>query len=188
MTSTTPPSAGSASAAPGSAGTAGHVPSPREAYEAEVAAYVAAGGEPTVQRVITGVHSLARKLNQWYDRQLADLDLTPGEWAVLSRLATAPASHRLTPSELATLTSVAPSSMTHRLDRMTVRGLVTREMDPANRTRILVSLTDEGWQTFRAATQESDLVESDVLRTLSADQREDLAALLEIVIAGLDDR
>ena len=59
--------------------------SAHELYRAEVAAYVAAGGDESVQRVITGVHGLARRLNQWYDRQLADLDLSHGEWAVLSR-------------------------------------------------------------------------------------------------------
>ena len=64
--------------------------SAHELYRAEVAAYVAAGGDETVQRVITGVHGLARRLNQWYDRQLADLDLSHGEWSVLSRLATVP--------------------------------------------------------------------------------------------------
>ena len=131
--------------------------SAHELYRAEVAAYVAAGGDETVQRVITGVHGLARRLNQWYDRQLADA------------------------------TNVAASSMTHRLDRMSQRGLVARATDPDNRTRILVTLTEGGWETFRAATQESNMVETDVLGRLTTDQRQDLASLLEIVIAGLDE-
>ncbi len=48
-----------------------------------VAAFVAAGADESVQRVITAVHRLSRSLNQWYDRQLAELDVTSGEWAVL---------------------------------------------------------------------------------------------------------
>jgi DNA-binding MarR family transcriptional regulator len=162
-------------------------PSAQDEYRADVAAYVAAGGDESVQRVITAVHGLARKLNQWYARQLADLDLSAGEWAVLSQLARSDENSALTPSQLAEATSVAPSSMTHRLDRMAQRDLVARAADPDNRTRVLITLTDEGWATFKAAVRESDMVESDVLGPLSRRQREDLASLLEVLIAGLDE-
>ena len=159
----------------------------QEEYRADVAAYVAAGGDESVQRVITAVHGLARKLDQWYARQLADLDLSGGEWAVLSRLARSNEDEALTPSQLAEATSVAPSSMTHRLDRMAQRDLIARAADPDNRTRVLITLTDEGWATFKAAVRESDMVESDVLGPLSRSQRQDLASLLEVLIAGLDE-
>lgn len=162
-------------------------PTAQDKYRADVAAYVAAGGDESVQRVITAVHGLAQKLDQWYARQLADLDLSPGEWAVLSRLARSSEDEALTPSQLAEATSVAPSSMTHRLDRMTQRDLVARATDPDNRTRVLITLTDEGWATFKAAVRESDMVESDVLGPLSKGQREDLASLLELLISGLDE-
>jgi len=161
--------------------------SAEQEYRSDVAAYVAAGGEESVQRVITAVHGLARKLDQWYARQLADLDLSAGEWAVLSQLARTKADEALTPTQLAEASSVAPSSMTHRLDRMAQRNLVSRAADPTNRTRVLITLTDEGWQTFTAAVRESNLVESDVLDPLSPHQREDLASLLELLIEGLDE-
>jgi Transcriptional regulators len=165
----------------------GSTPTAQDEYRADVAAYVAAGGDESVQRVITAVHGLARKLNQWYARQLADLDLSAGEWAVLSRLARSDENEALTPTQLAEATSVAPSSMTHRLDRMAQRDLISRAADPDNRTRVLITLTDEGWATFKEAVRESDMVESDVLGPLSRKQREDLASLLEVLIAGLDE-
>ena len=165
----------------------GTAPTAQDEYRADVAAYVAAGGDESVQRVITAVHGLARKLNQWYARQLADLDLSAGEWAVLSQLARNNGDEALTPTQLAEATSVAPSSMTHRLDRMAQRDLIARAADPDNRTRVLITLTDEGWATFKAAVRESDMVESDVLGPLSRGQREDLASLLEVLIAGLDE-
>ena len=167
--------------------TKGSAPTAQDEYRADVAAYVAAGGDESVQRVITAVHGLARKLNQWYARQLADLDLSAGEWAVLSRLARNNEDEALTPSQLAEATSVAASSMTHRLDRMAQRDLIARAADPGNRTRVLITLTDEGWATFKAAVRESDMVESDVLGPLSRSQRDDLASLLEVLIAGLDE-
>lgn len=152
-----------------------------------VAAFVAAGADESVQRVITSVHRLSRRLNQWYDRQLADLDVTSGEWSVLGELARSEAGAPLTPSQLATAANVAPSSMTHRLDRMVERGFISRGPDPANRTRVLVELTHAGYQVYVAAIRDADLVEADVLESLSPPQVEELAGLLERVIAGLDD-
>src|SRR5450631_4807260 len=110
--------------------------SAEQEYRADVAAYVAAGGDESVQRVITAVHGLARKLNQWYTRQLADLDLSAGEWAVLSRLARSNEDEALTPSQLAEATSVAASSMTHRLDRMAQRHLIARAAEDRKSTRL----------------------------------------------------
>ena len=91
----------------------------------QVAAYVAAGADESVQRVISAVHRVSRRLNQWYDQQLADLDVSGGEWTVLSEIARADGNW-LTPTQLARLAHVAPSSMTHRLDRMVDRDLVQR--------------------------------------------------------------
>jgi len=160
-------------------------PSAAEQHRRAVAAYVAAGGEESVQRVITAVQGLSKKLDQWYARQLADLDVTAGEWAVVATLAKDGGA--LTPSQLADLTNVAPSSMTHRLDKLVDRGLVERTPDPDNRTRILVRLTDGGWDLFSLAIRGSDVVESDVLQDLADAERAELARLLEVVIARLDD-
>ncbi len=159
--------------------------SAQEQHRKAVAAYVAAGGEESVQRVITGIYGVTKKLDQWYVRQLADLDLTQGEWAVVAALAKA-GEARLTPSQLADLTSVAPSSMTHRLDKMAQRGLIQRRPDETNRTRTLISLTGEGWDLFSDAIRESNVVESDILRGLSTEERGVLASLLERVIEQLD--
>lgn len=160
--------------------------SAEEQYQEAVATYVAAGGDESVQRVITAVNSVSRKLEQWYTRQLVDLDLSHGEWSVVAQLATSEG-RPVTPSRLADATNVAASSMTHRLDKMTERGLVRRSPDPENRTRVLVELTDQGWELFEAAVREANVVESDVLAGLTRQERGQLAALLEVVISSLDD-
>ena len=160
--------------------------SAEEQYQEAVATYVAAGGDESVQRVITAVNSMSRKLEQWYTRQLVDLDLSHGEWSVVAQLATADGAP-MTPSRLADASNVAASSMTHRLDKMTERGLVRRSPDPENRTRVLVELTDQGWELFGAAVREANVVESDVLAGLTRKERDQLAGLLEVVISSLDD-
>ncbi len=75
--------------------------------------------------------------------------------------------------------------MTHRLDRMVARELVVRSPDPANRTRIQVTLAPAGWELFRRSILDAEVVESRILSPLSADERAQLAALLEKVVAGL---
>src|SRR5262245_57626156 len=134
-------------------------PSTSAERQQDVAIYVAAGADEAVQRVMTAVHGLSRRLDQWYDRQLADLDIPTGEWAVLSKLVRDGGEEGLTPSVLADAANVAPSSMTHRLDRMAERGLITRATDPTNRVRVRVKLTDAGWDAFRSAIRESDMLE-----------------------------
>src|SRR5450756_120811 len=81
-------------------------PSAEEEYRADVAAYVAAGGDESVQRVITAVHGLSRKLDQWYTRHLTDLDLSAGEWTVLYVLARSNEDEAVTPSQLAEASNV----------------------------------------------------------------------------------
>jgi DNA-binding MarR family transcriptional regulator len=77
--------------------------------------------------------------------------------------------------------------MTHRLDRMVQRGLIRRAADLENRTRVLVQLTDAGYGLFAQAIREADVVEADLLAALSPQQKQQLADLLELVIACVDE-
>lgn len=158
-----------------------------QAVRQTVAAFVAAGADESTQRVVTAVHRLSRRLTRWYDRQLADLDVTSGEWTVLEQLARSPDEAPLSPSELAVAANVAPSSMTHRLDRMVERGMVERSADPDNRVRVRVRLTDAGYGLYAQAIREANLVEADLLAGLTDRQVQTLGDLLEKVLAGLDD-
>jgi len=88
------------------------------------------------------------------------------------------------PSRLAEVVGVSASTMTHRLDRMVERGLVQREPDPANRTRMVVSLTRAGWDRFREAVLDVESQEAGVFAPLTDAERTTLARLLEKAIAG----
>lgn len=157
-----------------------------EQTQADVAAYVAVGADESVQRIITAINRVSKRLAQWYDRQLADLDVSAGEWNVLQALAREPDGAPLTPSRLAEAAGIAPSSMTHRLDRMVQRGLVTRDPDPDNRTRVLVRLAGQGRKLFAEAILDSNIVESDLMASLTGKQKEQLIGLLDRLIVGLD--
>ena len=49
------------------------------------------------------------------------------------------------------------------------------------------SLTERGWQLYGTTIRESNLVEADLMRGLTSRQVDELAHLLEKLLAGLDD-
>lgn len=158
---------------------------PYAEYERAVAVYTAAGGQETVQRVVTAISRVSRGLDLFYRQQVTELGVSHGEWTVLSALALEGRGGSLMPSRLADQSGVSPSTMTHRLDRMAARGLISRTTDPANRARSRVELASEGWEVFRRAVLDADVVEAKILAPLGATERRQLAGLLERVVAGL---
>jgi DNA-binding MarR family transcriptional regulator len=154
-------------------------------YAQAVAVYTAAGGQETVQRVVTAISRLGRRLDVFYREQFEELSISHGEWTVLSTLAIEGREGGSTPSKLADICGVSPSTMTHRLDKMAERDLIVRAPDPENRTRIRVLLGDDGWELFRRAILDAEVVESRILSPLTGAERRQLAALLEKVVAGL---
>lgn len=166
-------------------GRARRAPSPYAEYERAVAVYTAAGGQEVVQRVVTAMSRVNRRLDVFYRDQLAELDVSHGEWTVLASLAQEGTGGALTPSRLADVCGVTASTMTHRLDRMVERRLVQRAVDPDNRTRMRITLAADGWELFRRAVLEADVVESRIIEPLTAVERRELARLLEKLVAGL---
>jgi DNA-binding MarR family transcriptional regulator len=159
--------------------------SPLAEYERAVALYTAAGGQETVQRVVTALSRLNRRLDVFYRQQFVELGLSHGEWTVLQTVALEGPDIGSTPTKLADVAGLSPSAMTHRLDRMAARGLIARTPDPDNRTRVKISLTDAGWDLFRTAIVESELVESSLLAPLDQGEQQRLVELLEKLVAGL---
>ncbi len=151
-------------------------------YESAVAGFTAAGADETVQRVVTALSRVHKRLDDFYRAQLSDLELQRGDWGVLQALALQ-AEGCSTPSRLADVNGVSPSTMTHRLDLLAERGLVERAVDPANRTRSKVKLTRAGRELFRQAVLEADVVESQVLAPLTSRDRRQLADLLEKLLS-----
>lgn len=153
-------------------------------YQAAVAGYTAAGADADVQRVVTALTRISKRLDNYYRQQLAELELHRGDWGVLSELALHSPDSCSTPSRLADVIGVSPSTMTHRLDLLVERGLVHRGPDPDNRTRMKVKLTRAGRDLFRHAVLDADVAESEVLSALSPRERTQLADLLEKVLGA----
>jgi DNA-binding MarR family transcriptional regulator len=153
-------------------------------YQNAVASYTAAGADETVQRVTTALSRVTKRLDGFYRRQLAELELHRGDWGVLYELALQGRAGSSTPSQLADHTGVSPSTMTHRLDLLTRRGLIERTVDPDNRTRSKVKLTKAGRELFRRAILDADVAEAEVLAALNPKEQRQLADLLEKLLGG----
>ncbi|WP_324616224.1 MarR family transcriptional regulator [Streptomyces sp. ERV7] len=103
--------------------------------------------DPQVEKVVSALGRLNRRMNVAYGRQVAALGISNAEWEVLKTLVLAGKPYRLGPGELAKRLGLTPAAMTHRIDRMAGEGLVTRDRDESNRVRVIVELTDEGRTT-----------------------------------------
>ncbi|MFC5156890.1 MULTISPECIES: MarR family winged helix-turn-helix transcriptional regulator [Streptomyces] len=155
----------------------------------QIAAYQREYGDldPQVEKVVSALGRLNRRMNVGYGRQLATLGITNAEWEVLKTLVLAGAPYRMGPGELAKRLGLTPAAMTHRIDRMAGEGLVTRDRDESNRVRVIVELTDEGRTKWLEAMRMASDFEGDLLQDLSADERGVLGELLIRVLRRVED-
>jgi DNA-binding MarR family transcriptional regulator len=100
--------------------------------------------------VLTWLH-LARiyqRLEQRHRELLAEFNLTPAQFDVLSHLANQPGQHQ---QELADGLLVTKGNVCGLLDRLEQAGLVERTPDPEDRRANLLRLTAAGRECYRAA-------------------------------------
>lgn len=103
------------------------------------------------------------------------INLTPPQWAALSRLAeTGPCSQ----NQLGRLTAMDVATIKGVIDRLTARGLTETSPDPADRRRLLVSLTRAGQQAAEKAAPNALAISRETLAPLDARERDTLIALL----------
>ena len=102
-------------------------------------------------------------------------NLTPTQWAALSRLAeTGPCSQNL----LGRLTAMDVATIKGVIDRLTARGLTETSQDPEDGRRLLVSLTRAGQQLSEKLAPNAIAITRETLAPLDAKERELLMGLL----------
>ena len=81
---------------------------------------------------------------------------------------------------------VTTGAITNRIDRLAVRGLVERSATD-DRRKVMVRLTKAGVELVDAVVASHMATEDEILASLSARQRKDIAAHLKSLLLGLDD-
>lgn len=95
-------------------------------------------------------------------------ELTPTQWAALSRLSQSGACSQ---NLLGRLTAMDASTIKGVVDRLRSRGLVERIPDPEDGRRLLVQLTPPGAELVSRTMPLAQLVTEQTLAPLSADER-----------------
>jgi DNA-binding MarR family transcriptional regulator len=102
-------------------------------------------------------------------------NLTPTQWAALSKLAEAgPCSQ----NQLGRLTAMDVATIKGVIDRLTGRGLTETSQDPEDGRRLLVSLTRAGQQLAEKVAPNALAITRETLAPLDAKERDMLMALL----------
>ncbi|MBW2268610.1 MAG: MarR family transcriptional regulator [Deltaproteobacteria bacterium] len=128
------------------------------------------------------VAALANLLHAFYQRLLADMELTRSEQAVLGILRGGIAD---APGDLARITQQTAAGMTRTVDRLEARGLVTRRAHPSDRRKLRVVLSEEGVALAEAMLRAEVAAQHELLAGLDAKQRAGLAAALETLVDRL---
>jgi DNA-binding MarR family transcriptional regulator len=103
-------------------------------------------------------------------------DLTPTQWAALSKLAeTGPCSQ----NQLGRLTAMDAATIKGVIDRLTARGLTETSADPEDGRRLRVSLTRAGQQLAEKVASNALAISRETLAPLDSREREMLVSLLE---------
>ncbi|MFD7548127.1 MULTISPECIES: MarR family winged helix-turn-helix transcriptional regulator [unclassified Streptomyces] len=134
--------------------------------------------DPQVEKIVSALGRLNRRMNVAYGRQTATLGMSNAEWEVLKALVLSGAPYQLGPGDLAKRLGLTPAAMTHRIDRMVGEGLVTRERDETNRVRVIIELTGHGREKWLEAMQLAAVFEEDLLQDLSTEERTVLGEVL----------
>ncbi|MBR0773543.1 MarR family transcriptional regulator [Bradyrhizobium diazoefficiens] len=102
-------------------------------------------------------------------------NLTPTQWAALSKLAEAGACSQ---NQLGRLTAMDVATIKGVIDRLTARGLTETSQDPEDGRRLLVSLTRAGQQLAEKLAPNALAISRETLAPLEPREREALMALL----------
>ncbi len=110
-----------------------------------------------------------------FERAMSGLDLTPGQFGVLARIAANPG---LTQSALGRAIGLERSTVVSVIDRLERRKLVVRGEAQGDRRANALVLSEDGQQLLRDATRRVRVHERRIARNLAPSEVKSLVALL----------
>jgi DNA-binding MarR family transcriptional regulator len=138
--------------------------------------------------IITRIWRVGKLLADERRRTLARLGIDAATLDLLSTLRRAGRPYRLTAGAIADRTLVSAGAISQRIARAEREGLVTRERTGADGRLSYVTLTPEGHALIERSVGDLLRHEESLLEALTLAQRDDLSALLRVLLASLTGR
>ncbi|GAB3591881.1 MarR family transcriptional regulator [Angustibacter peucedani] len=132
------------------------------------------------QGIIGRLHRLAAALDVELTTVYRQHGLGDGEFDVLATLRRSGPPFTLTAGELTDQMMITSGATTKRVDRLEAAGLVVRRTSRSDARRRVVALTAAGRRAIDAAFTDHIANEHRLVDVLDADQRRQLAGLLEV--------
>lgn len=120
-----------------------------------------------------------QRATQIFLETFANADLTPTQWAALSKLASETAASQ---NHLGRMTAMDPATIQGVIRRLEARGLVGRTDDPNDRRRTLLRLTEAGEAMVEQVTATAFQVSARTLAPLDEDEQLRLLAMLKKLV------
>lgn len=142
--------------------------------------------DTTPMGIIGRLGRTTKIIEQHLKSYFATHNLELWEFDVLATLRRSGPPYTLTPKNLADSTMVGNAAMTNRVDRLTQRGLVTRQTNPVNRRQQHITLTPTGLHAIDTTITGHLATERHLIQTLTATEQHQLDQLLKKLLITLD--
>lgn len=136
--------------------------------------------------VINRVARVRAFLDAAVQRVFGLFDLTSADFRVIVALRRAGPPHQLPQARLMTQLALTSGTISVRVDRLTKRGIVTREPDPTSKRGQFVRLTTDGLRLFDEITPLHLANEDRLLSSLTPGERAALAQLLRKLLVSFE--
>ena len=140
-----------------------------------------------VEGIVDRINGIQRRIRRMLDETLEELDLSSGEWHVLSKLNRAEGGRRAA-GDLAKHVELSSAAMTNRLDRLEKAGLVRRVQDEKDRRSVQIEITDAGRELYGRAVDTQAAKEAIVAEALNPRQQDELNDLLRRLMLAFERR
>jgi DNA-binding MarR family transcriptional regulator len=100
--------------------------------------------DPSPLAMFTRLQRVGLHLDRLQAEAMAEIDMSFADYSIVATLHREPAPHALPVSRLADLVLRPMGGITQVVDRLERTGLVSRQLDPGDRRRVLIQLTDTG--------------------------------------------
>jgi len=108
--------------------------------------------------------------------------LTDQQWRIIRALAEFKEAEILTLSEWCT---IHPASLSRILPKMEQGGLITRRTNAADKRRVIVALTENGWALYESLVPETEAIYASLIADIGHERMEELNELIDGVIDSL---